>query len=291
MRLLLSKAFRMRLMKMSHSQTLRIESASAVKEGLQPTVSWPSKAEPEVREQNASAKAAWAQIQQRMKPPLCKGHSEPCVIRQVKKGGPNQGKPATLCMLGHMLLPCSCLRAGTRSPCCCASGGSSRVHQHHREDSPGTVQPDNGTGAAKPDSTCIKKVSSLQDQAPDQPGAAQSRCTFITSGLMVTPEGDGEPCINSWPLAKLKRGHQGDLWPASSSCAAPWGCVIMRVRWETVSISITAGAGRVFFVCRRAAGNLPEGRCDFFQWEGDRQLRGSRAQGAAKSVTLKGCWN
>lgn len=49
--------------------------------------------------------------------------------------------------------------------------------------------------------------------------------------------------------------------------------------------------GRVFFVCRRAAGNLPEGRCDFFQWEGDRQLRGSRAQGAAKSVTLKGCWN
>lgn len=26
-----------------------------------------------------------------MKPPLCKGHSEPCVIRQVKKAGPNQG--------------------------------------------------------------------------------------------------------------------------------------------------------------------------------------------------------
>jgi hypothetical protein len=27
-----------------------------------------------------------------MKPPLCKGHGEPSVIRQVKKGGPNQGE-------------------------------------------------------------------------------------------------------------------------------------------------------------------------------------------------------
>lgn len=33
----------------------------------------------------------WKQIQDRMKPPLCKGHGEPCVIRQVKKGGANQG--------------------------------------------------------------------------------------------------------------------------------------------------------------------------------------------------------
>ncbi|EIE20130.1 DNase I-like protein [Coccomyxa subellipsoidea C-169] len=32
----------------------------------------------------------------RMKPPLCKGHGEPCVIRQVKKGGVNQGKPPRL---------------------------------------------------------------------------------------------------------------------------------------------------------------------------------------------------
>jgi hypothetical protein len=42
--------------------------------------------------QNSAAKAVWREIQERMKPPLCKGHSEPCVIRQVKKGGPNQGK-------------------------------------------------------------------------------------------------------------------------------------------------------------------------------------------------------
>ncbi len=51
------------------------------------------------------------------------------------------------------------------------------------------------------------------------------------------------------------------------------------------------GAGRVFFVCRRAAGNLPEGRCDFFQWEGDRQIRGTKGPAGAKGVTLKGCWN
>ena len=46
--------------------------------------------------QVGAAKAAWAQIQQRMKPPLCKGHAEPSVIRQVKKGGPNQGKGSAL---------------------------------------------------------------------------------------------------------------------------------------------------------------------------------------------------
>ena len=46
-------------------------------------------------EKNTAAKAVWRQIQDRMKPPLCKGHGEPCVIRQVKKGGVNQGKPLT----------------------------------------------------------------------------------------------------------------------------------------------------------------------------------------------------
>ena len=107
-------------------------------------------------EQKASAKAAWAHIQQRMKPPLCKGHSEPCVIRQVKKGGPNQGKAAALCTLGHVLLPCSCLCSCIRFTCCCASWGSPKVNQDQREDSTGTVQPDDVTGVAKPVSTCIK---------------------------------------------------------------------------------------------------------------------------------------
>lgn len=48
-------------------------------------------AEGVVSEQRTAAKAVWKEIQERMKPPLCKGHAEPCVIRQVKKGGPNQG--------------------------------------------------------------------------------------------------------------------------------------------------------------------------------------------------------
>ena len=38
-----------------------------------------------------SAATAWKQIQNRMKPPKCKGHNEDCVIRQVKKKGPNLG--------------------------------------------------------------------------------------------------------------------------------------------------------------------------------------------------------
>ena len=64
----------------------------AAKEELQQDTSWQCHAEQDAPPQNASAKAAWKQIQQRMKPPLCKGHGEPSVIRQVKKGGPNQGK-------------------------------------------------------------------------------------------------------------------------------------------------------------------------------------------------------
>ncbi|KAK9901314.1 hypothetical protein WJX75_005948 [Coccomyxa subellipsoidea] len=48
-------------------------------------------------DQNTAAKAVWKQIQDRMKPPLCKGHGEPCVIRQVKKGGANQGRVFYVC--------------------------------------------------------------------------------------------------------------------------------------------------------------------------------------------------
>ena len=237
----------------------------AVKEGLQPAAPWPSQADQAMPEQNASAKAAWAQIQQRMKPPLCKGHSEPCVIRQVKKGGPNQGEPAALCTLGHMLLPCSCLCSCTRASCCCASCGSHKWDQDQNEDS--TVQPDDATGAAILSSTCIKSADPTPDKAPDQPGAARSRCTFIASDLMVAPEGDGEPCIDSWPLTKLKRGHQGDLWPASSSCAAPLGAAAMSDRWETVSMSINAAqgasslsAGARRATCRRGAATSSSGR-------------------------------
>ncbi|BDA45375.1 probable DNA-(apurinic or apyrimidinic site) lyase 2 [Coccomyxa sp. Obi] len=51
----------------------------------------------ELSEKNTAAKAVWKQIQDRMKPPLCKGHGEPCVIRQVKKSGVNQGRVFYVC--------------------------------------------------------------------------------------------------------------------------------------------------------------------------------------------------
>ena len=38
------------------------------------------------------AAAAWREIHERMKPPKCPGHKEDCVIRTVKKKGPNFGE-------------------------------------------------------------------------------------------------------------------------------------------------------------------------------------------------------
>ena len=45
----------------------------------------------------AAAKAAWSRIQESAKPPLCSGHQEPCVIREVKKKGPNKGVILSRC--------------------------------------------------------------------------------------------------------------------------------------------------------------------------------------------------
>ncbi len=39
----------------------------------------------------AAVTAAWSKIQNKMKAPKCKGHGEDCVIREVKKNGPNKG--------------------------------------------------------------------------------------------------------------------------------------------------------------------------------------------------------
>ena len=130
-------------------------------------------------QQNGAAKAAWAQIQQRMKPPLCKGHNEPCVIRQVKKGGPNQGA-------------------------LCLSCPSLPLHLHHAE---------------------------------------------------VLPL-----------LVFTQHSHLG---------------------------TFTVCAGRVFYVCRRAAGNPPEGRCDYFLWAGSREIRGAKSESAksAGAMSLKKAWN
>ena len=45
-----------------------------------------------VQVDHATAAAAWRQIKQKMQPPKCPGHNENCVIREVKKPGPNKGK-------------------------------------------------------------------------------------------------------------------------------------------------------------------------------------------------------
>lgn len=39
----------------------------------------------------AAVTAAWSKIHSKMKAPKCKGHGEDCVIREVKKNGPNKG--------------------------------------------------------------------------------------------------------------------------------------------------------------------------------------------------------
>lgn len=42
--------------------------------------------------EKAAATEAWQRIHSKMKAPKCKGHSEDCVIREVKKNGPNKGE-------------------------------------------------------------------------------------------------------------------------------------------------------------------------------------------------------
>ncbi|KAK9827629.1 hypothetical protein WJX81_000675 [Elliptochloris bilobata] len=53
----------------------------------------------------AEAAAAWRSIQQRMKPPTCAGHGEPCVIRQVKKAGANKDRLFYVCNRADGLPP------------------------------------------------------------------------------------------------------------------------------------------------------------------------------------------
>jgi len=61
----------------------------------------------------AQAAAAWRSIHQRMQPPLCAGHGEPSVIRQVKKAGPNKGARAP---------PRLSVREACRRRVCCSVG-------------------------------------------------------------------------------------------------------------------------------------------------------------------------
>ena len=61
----------------------------------------------------AAATAAWSKIHSKMKAPKCKGHNEDCVIREVKKNGPNKGE-ALFC-LGLQAVHCALLQV--YSPC------------------------------------------------------------------------------------------------------------------------------------------------------------------------------
>lgn len=39
----------------------------------------------------------WKSLFEKLKPPLCNGHGESCVIREVKKNGPNKGRRFYVC--------------------------------------------------------------------------------------------------------------------------------------------------------------------------------------------------
>ena len=47
--------------------------------------------------EKAAATEAWQRIHTKMKAPKCKGHNEDCVIREVKKNGPNKGEQGKRC--------------------------------------------------------------------------------------------------------------------------------------------------------------------------------------------------
>lgn len=55
----------------------------------------------------STATMEWQRIQKAMlnKVPLCKGHKEPCVVRVVKKAGPNFGRAFHVCARAQVLTP------------------------------------------------------------------------------------------------------------------------------------------------------------------------------------------
>lgn len=57
--------------------------------------------------QKSTATMEWQRIQKAMlkKVPLCKGHKEPCVVRVVRKAGPNLGRAFHVCARAQVLTP------------------------------------------------------------------------------------------------------------------------------------------------------------------------------------------
>lgn len=57
-----------------------------------------------INENSSKTASAWKNLLGGLGPaPLCKGHSEPCVLRMVKKAGPNKGKQFYTCARGEGL--------------------------------------------------------------------------------------------------------------------------------------------------------------------------------------------
>lgn len=56
-----------------------------------------SKAQEKCSKSNDSSKNAWKSIFKKIEPPLCSGHGEHCVTREVKKNGSNKGRLFFVC--------------------------------------------------------------------------------------------------------------------------------------------------------------------------------------------------
>ena len=78
-----------------------------------------------------------------------------------------------------------------------------------------------------------------------------------------------------------------------NATADPTTADIYCHRWLRLQVAqefqscISATAGRLFYVCCRADGPPPHGRCDYFVWASNREVRGSqisktKSGGAAK---------
>ena len=76
-------------------------------------------------------------------------------------------------------------------------------------------------------------------------------------------QGEGVPCIRKQHNARGKPRATMRLLAVQCFCAALVKCMPFLVH------------RRQFFVCARADGPPPHGKCDFFQWAARRTVRGS----------------
>lgn len=80
---------------------IKIEEVSSESKGENHSSDMEVKIESTVTVKSNSASAWKNLLQGPPPPPLCKGHQEPCVLRTVKKPGPNKGKQFFVCARGE----------------------------------------------------------------------------------------------------------------------------------------------------------------------------------------------